>query len=269
MDSLDVLKGRTWDACIDTCAYVPRAVRIAAGVLSGNVNRYLLISTISVYKDPVAGSDEDAPMIEEGDPSNEVVDSESYGFLKVLCEREVVASFGPEALLIRPGIVIGPHDPTDRFTYWVARIGSEAKVISPAGPDRPVQWIDARDLGTFALHALEGGLTGPYNVVGEPTTLRGVLGTIRSELNPSCEFVELDMESHSIAPWTDLPLVVDPGYGTFQLSIKKAAASGLSTRTLSASVGDTDAWWREQGRDLKTGLSWERHSELLTGTATA
>jgi nucleoside-diphosphate-sugar epimerase len=139
-------------------------------------------------------------------------------------------------------------------------------VISPAGPDRPVQWIDARDLANLSLHLLELGLSGPYNVISEPTTLRHVLGTIRSELNPTSEFVELEMEAYGIAPWTDLPLVVEPGYGTFQLSTKMAVASGLNVRTLSESVRDTYAWWREQGRDLKTGLSAERHAELLAGT---
>lgn len=269
LDSLDVAREGTWDACIDTCAYVPRAIRIAGDALAGRVGKYLLISTISVYKDPIAGSNEGAPLIEEGDPDNEVVDSDSYGFLKVLCERETIARFGGESLLVRPGIVIGPHDPTDRFTYWVSRISRGGKVITPAGPDRPVQWIDARDLGEFCIHGLEQSLSGAYHAIGQPSTLRELLQTARAELNPSVEFIERDLEANGIVPWTDLPLVVEPGYGTFRLDPSKATAAGLRTRDLGESVRDTAAWWSQQGRPLKVGLSDERHDELLSSATSA
>lgn len=237
---------------------------MTADILAGSVGRYLLISTVSVYKDPATGSDEEAPVIEQGDPENEVIDADTYGFLKVLCEREAVSRFGTGTLLVRPGIVIGPHDPSDRFTYWVAQIGTSAQVVTPAGPDRPVQWIDARDLADFALQALERGLTGAFHVVGTPITLRHMLTTTREALNPACEFIELDLEKEGIQPWVDLPLVVEPGDGTFQLSNARALSAGLRTRSLADSVRDTSAWWARQGRDLKVGLSAERHEALLS-----
>ncbi len=264
LDNLDVLKNRRWDACIDTCAYVPRAVRIASDVLGGAVDQYLLISTISVYRDPEPGADEDAPVIEDGDPANEEMTPESYGFLKVLCEREARRCFGERASVVRPGLVVGPRDHTDRFTYWPVRIAQDPRVLTPAGDDRPVQWIDARDLADFVVAGVETSRKGVFHAVGpeRPSTLRQMLASMRAELGSTCEFVERDLEALGVQPWTDLPMVVAPNEGISQLSPQRALAAGLSLRPLVETVRDTWSWWRAENRALRTGLSDERHREL-------
>lgn len=265
LDNLDLLKGRRWEACIDTCAYVPRAVRIAADALADSVGQYLLISTISVYREPQPGADEDAPVIEDGDPAGEEITPESYGFLKVRCEREAHRCFGERASIVRPGLVVGPQDHTDRFTYWPVRIAKEPHVLTPAGPDRPVQWIDARDLADFVVAGVETNRKGVYHAVGpeQPTTLRQMLASIRSELESTCEFVERDIDALGVQPWTDLPMVVAPDEGISQLSPKRAIAAGLRPRPLAETARDTWTWWKTEDRALRTGLSDERHRELL------
>lgn len=263
--NLDHLKGRHWDACIDTCAYVPRAVRIAADALAASVDQYLLISTISVYLEPQPGADEYAPVIEKGDPAGEEITPDSYGFLKVLCEREALRCFGDRVSVVRPGLVVGPRDHTDRFTYWPVRIARDPRVLTPAGPDRPVQWIDARDLADFAVAGVETNRKGVCHAVGpeHPMTLRQMLATIRSELESTCELVERDLEALGVQPWSDLPMVVDPNEGVSQLSPKRAIAAGLTPRPLAETARDTWAWWKTEDRQLRTGLSDERHRELL------
>ncbi len=261
--SLDALKDQSWDACIDTCGYFPRAIRIAAGALKGNVGHYGFISTISVYKDPAPGSTEDAPLIEEGDPENEVIAAESYGYLKVQCEREVVRQFGEGSFLPRPGIVVGPNDHTDRFTYWVHRIATEPRVLVPADKSLFAQWIDARDLGAFAVSGAEKGLAGPHHVVGQPIPLHELLDRIRQVVNPTCEFVEGDLDVLGVQAWVDLPLVTPAGDGAFQLNPAKALAAGLTPRSVEDTVRDLLAWFREQGREPVAGMDRERHAEAL------
>lgn len=185
LDSLAPLGSGTWDACIDTCAYVPRAVRMVGETLHGRVGRYVLISTISVYADPEPGANEDAPLIEVGDPSNEVVDAQTYGYLKVLCEREAISQFPAQTTVIRPGIVVGPHDPTDRFTYWVHRIATELAVLYPA-KESAAQWIDARPC--MARGGLDRTASNDRSRRWKPSTLarfaRGNQGNLESSLPP-------------------------------------------------------------------------------------
>jgi 2'-hydroxyisoflavone reductase len=265
LQSLEVLTESQWDACIDTCAYFPRAVRMAADALADRVRKYVFISTISVYKDPTPGATENAPVHDEGDPQNEIVDAESYGFLKVLCEREVVRQFGEHSLIVRPGIVVGPHDHTDRFTYWVYRIGAKRRVLVPAERDLHAQWVDVRDLASFVVDGAVGTTSGSYHTVGESVLFHDLLRAIRDELNPESYFIEADLETHGIEPWTDMPLVTSPDDGAFRLDPSKALAAGFTPRPVSETVRDLFNWFLTQGREPIAGMPTDRHLELIEG----
>lgn len=264
LENLDDLKGKRWDACIDTCGYVPRAIRIAGEALAGSVDHYTFISTISIYKDPAAGSDESAPVFTEGDPLNEEITGETYGYLKVLCEDEAIRHFGPETQIVRPSLVVGPHDPSDRFTYWVARIAECPKLVVPSWPDMPAQWIDARDLAEFTMNGVEQKRSGAYHVLGpeRSITFQQTIEGIRDAIGSSTTFVAKDIVELGLTPWTDLPFVSGPDDGAFRLDPTKAIKAGLTYRSLADTARDTLAWWKEQGRELKTGISAARHADL-------
>ncbi|HEU0335995.1 MAG TPA: NAD-dependent epimerase/dehydratase family protein [Gaiellaceae bacterium] len=160
------LEGRTWDACLDVCGYVPRVVAQSVDLLGDAVGRYGFVSTISVYADFREPAVEDGRLAELDDPTVEEITGGSYGGLKVLCEREVERQFGERALLVRPGFVVGAHDPTGRFTYWVHRAAAGGEMLVPASLAETLQFVDARDLADFTLGALEDGRSGAYNVTG-------------------------------------------------------------------------------------------------------
>ncbi len=272
-DGLDVLKGRTWDAVIDTCGYVPRIVRQSAELLAGSVSRYVFISTISVYSDfKTPGLDESGPLGTLDDPTVEEVSGATYGPLKVLCEQAVEAALPGRALQIRPGFIVGPYDPTDRFTYWPHRINLGGDVLAPGTPSQPVQIIDARDLADWTLAMMEQEAMGFYNATGPDHTLtlgqiletcRTVSGSdARFEWVPDAFLKENDGDSTSLLPFyipasSDMP-------GLMTASIAKAVAAGLTFRPLADTVQDTLAWDKTRPADpLKVGLSPERERELL------
>ena len=163
---LGALENRTWDAALDTSGYVPRLVRDSAERLRDAVGHYTFISTVSVYPDTLPPhADEDARVRGLEDPLTEEVTNGTYGGLKVLCEEAVREIYGARSLVIRPGLVVGPYDPTDRFTYWPVRVAEGGEVLAPGVPEAPVQFIDARDLAAWTLGMIEGRETGTYNAV--------------------------------------------------------------------------------------------------------
>lgn len=262
LDSLAPLGSGTWDSCIDTCAYIPRAVRMVGEALHGRVGRYVLISTISVYANPEPGANEDAQLIEDGDPCNEVVDAQTYGYLKVLCEREAIRQFPDQTTVIRPGIVVGPHDPTDRFTYWVHRIATEPAVLYPA-KESAVQWIDARDLAWLVVDSIEQPPT-TVHAVGNHQPLLALLEEMRATLNPDCHLVPVPMEEEGIQPWTDFPMVPPEGDAIFRLDPARAFRLGLRPRPTQETVEATHHWFAGLGRDVTKGLTIERSREILS-----
>ena len=164
---LDRLRGRTWDAVIDTCAYVPRVARISAEILEGSLERYAFISSVSVYPDETTpGQDESSPVSEMDDPTIEEVTDTTYGPLKVLCEREVERVYGDRSVVVRPTYVVGPFDHSDRFTYWLHRAARGGSMLAPEPRDLPIQIIDARDLADWTLRLIDAGATGPHNALG-------------------------------------------------------------------------------------------------------
>ena len=273
-DGLDALSGRSWDAVLDTCGYVPRIVRQSAQLLSGAVSHYVFISSISVYADTRApGVDENSAVGVLEDATTEEIAGDTYGPLKALCEQEVQAALPDGALILRPGFIVGPHDPTDRFTYWPHRVALGGDVLAPGRPDQPVQVIDARDLAEWTIRLVEQGATGVYNATGPdyPLTLGALLQTCKAVSGSDARFVwasdeflkENEADTASLLPFY-LPASSDQG-GLMAASIAKAVEAGLTLRPLADTVNDTLTWdnTRPSEDPLKVGLSRERERELL------
>lgn len=260
----------SWDALIDVNAYYPRAVREAVSAVKGRVDHYTFISTGSVYADPGEGPvDESHPVAIVEDPTTEVVDAETYGGLKVLCEQAAAEAFPGRCTVIRPGIVAGPFDQSDRFTYWVRRAARGGTVLAPARPDQPVQVVHARDLGDFVVTATEAGLDGAYNTVGPsaPVTLSGLIDACAAAAEASIEVAWVD-EAFLQSREVHLPLHIPSGMGIdglFRCSPAKAEAAGFRQRPLEETAADTLAWDRTRDQEAMEGVPTpEQEAELVS-----
>jgi 2'-hydroxyisoflavone reductase len=271
---LDALRGRRWDAAIDTSGYVPRVVRASAELLAGAVDRYVFISSISVYPHfHTLGLDETAPVGTLEDPTVEEVTGETYGPLKALCEQAVEAALPGRALVIRPGLIVGPHDPTDRFTYWPVRVARGGEVLAPGRPDRHTQFVDARDLAEWTVRMVEDGQIGTFNATGpaEPLAFGALLDACRA-LGGDARITWVDeafLAEQEVGPWIELPLWIPESdldtLGFSDVSIAKAREAGLSFRPLEGTLRDTLAWAAglPANRAWRAGLKLEREAELL------
>jgi nucleoside-diphosphate-sugar epimerase len=281
---LDALKGRQWDVVIDNPTSVPVWVRDAAQILKGNVDRYVFISTISVYADTSkSGITENAPLAKYTGPDAMKETRESliaskfalYGPLKALSEAEAQKWFPNKTLIIRPGLIVGPRDETDRFTYWPVRVDRGGEVLAPGNPTDPVQFIDGRDLAEWTIRMVENNATGIYNATG-PAKKLGVgemLDTIKTAENAKANFTWADadfLENQKVAPWSDMPVWVPPrgeDAGMGQISIQRAVDKGLTFRPLAETARDTLAWFKSQPAErqakLRAGLTPEREKEVL------
>lgn len=279
---LDALRGRSWDAVIDTCGYVPRIVRQSAELLRDAVGHYTFISSISVYKDvPGAMADETTPVGTLDDPTVETITGETYGPLKALCEHTMQDALGKRAFIVRPGLLVGPHDPSGRFTYWVRRVAEGGDVLAPGDPSMPVEFIDARDGAAWLVRCAERAVTGVQNMTGptEPLTMSAFLEACRATLKPSARFVWVPEDfllERKVTPWTEVPLWVPKAdHGMLCISIEKALAAGLAFRPLADTLRDTLAWASSDeaqapppervsaGPKPQVGLVPERERELL------
>jgi 2'-hydroxyisoflavone reductase len=269
---LSALRGRRWDATIDTCGYVPRVVRASAGLLADAVDLYVFVSSISVYSEPVApGADEEAPVEELPDPSVEEVTGETYGGLKALCERAAEEEMPGRVLNVRPGLIVGPHDPTDRFTYWPRRISRGGEVLAPDSPDLPVQFIDVRDLAGWIIEMCEERRVGTYNATGPDyeLTMGRLLKECETVSGGDAELVwvsEEFLEEQGVEPFTEMPLWVPREYAGLQaVDCGKAIEAGLDFRPLSETIRDVLEWDLVRPADAKmgAGLGPERERELL------
>jgi nucleoside-diphosphate-sugar epimerase len=259
---LSALAGRSFDAVVDTSGYVPRLVQQTLDAL-GDVGHYTFVSTVSVYASLATPPTESSPLAELKEPTEEW--REAYGELKVLCEAVVRERF-PNAFVPRPGLIVGPWDPTNRFTYWVARFAEGGRVLVPAPADAPAQWIDARDLAAWIVRAAETGLAGTYNAVDRPTTRAALVEAAAG----TSEVVWVDGEflvEHEVGEWMELPLWLhDPGYaGMLSIDPSPAFAAGLETRPLAETVRDTRAWVEsgETPEDPPAGLAPEKEQLVL------
>ena len=275
---LAALANGEWDAVIDTCGYLPGEVARMAQALAGRVGCYAFVSSLSVYASAATPNREGSALGVIDDTDTNIIDGRTYGPLKALCEAEVQRRFGAAALILRPGLIVGPHDPTQRFTFWPARLGRASDgdtVLAPGTPDTPVQIIDARDLAAFVLRCLEAGTRGVFNVVSEPgrLTMGEVLASCAAAAGVSVRFQWCDvaaLQAQGLEPWNDLPLVVPTteDYRAFMCNdVSQALAAGLALRPLAQTVADTLAWYRglpaEQQVFDKAGLSIEREVAAL------
>lgn len=269
---LAALESGEWDVCIDTCGYVPRVVKQSSELLKGRVGHYQFVSTISVYRDfATGGLNEDSPVGTIEDETTETITGETYGALKVLCEQAVREVWGDAGLIVRPGLIVGPDDRTDRFTYWPVRMATEDKVLVPDSPNQPAQMVDVRDLCTFMLDLTERRATGTFNATGPktPWTFGDVLQRVHAVTESKAQLIPASIQflvDNEISPWSDLPLWLgEEGWGTCQIDVSRALAAGLKLRSLEETARDTLAWWKSliPARELKAGLTRERELALL------
>ncbi|GMV87213.1 MAG: reductase [Chthonomonas sp.] len=262
-----------WDAVVDTCGYLPCSVRRSIEALKDRTGRYLFISSLSaVAAGSQRGLDENGPVHTTDDPWAETFRMEDYGGLKAFCERLVLDAFGDRALVVRPGLIVGPGDYSFRFNYWPVRFGRGGRVVAPDRKDQPVQAIDVRDLGRFCLDAIHAERTGGYNATGpaKPMLLSEFLTEVRDAVgsNAQIEWVPTDiLERHNVEPWSDLPLILgysgdDDGMAAF--SVERAVQDGLNLRPLGESARDALAEFQSrEDQTPKAGLTPEREAAIL------
>lgn len=276
---LDALKGRTWDAVIDNSGYVPRHVRDSAQLLKGKVGQYLFVSTLGTYQAfydgswPKDGVTEDSPQAPLSEPGSE--DSRKhYGPLKALCEREVEHAFPDGATNVRPGLIVGPEDPTDRFTYFPVRVDKGGEMVAPGSPDDPVLYIDARDLGDWCIHLVENKITGPFNAIGplKSFTMADMLYGCRAVTSTPVSFtwvpgefvVKQGVNPMGLFPWVDAK---GPLAGASHFRRDKAFAAGLKFRPFAETAADTLKWFKTlpAARQAKMvgGLAADMEAKIL------
>jgi 2'-hydroxyisoflavone reductase len=245
---LEPLRGRRWDAVVDTSGYVPRVVRQSAELL-GDCGVYAFVSSGSVYPLQAPDRSEDAPVDRMEDPANEEVMAH-YGPLKALCEEVVGDVFGDRGLIVRSGLIVGPFDPTGRFTYWAVRLGRDGEVLGPGDPDRHVQFIDARDQADWILDMAAAGRGGTFNVAGPARPLS--FGDLASRASGPVTWVsDQFLLDAGVQPYTEMPLWTPASVGRLNMPIDRALAAGLRHRPVDETIRDTRAW--AESRDGSAG----------------
>ena len=264
---LEVLNGREWDAVLDPSGSIPSVVRASAEALADSTGHYLFVSSVSVYASLAEPTDEDSPVAELGDlPDDRLTeDYSNYGALKALCEQVVGDVFDERQAIVRPGLIVGANDPTGRFTYWPHRVARGGRVMAPAPPEAQVQFIDAKDLGSWLVDLSERRASGVYNATHPGRSWRDVLETCRevSGSDASFEWVPADLlKEHEVGEWMELPLwIADPDAAAMhEVDVSRAVAAGLTFRPLEETVRDT----LEHAAGVDgVGLTPEREAELL------
>ena len=283
---LHKLKGRRWDTVVDTCGHLPRAVRAAAEVLADSVERYVFVSSQNAYANvSVPDITEDYPLAslsdEQLDQAN-AIDTKGhpsygglYGGLKALCEQAAEKVMPNRVLVFRPGLIVGPYDYSDRFTYWVMRVAAGGEVLAPGRPERFIQFIDLRDLAEWAIKMIERNAAGAYNTHGVPrtVTMQSLLEECKKVSSSNAHFTwasEDFLLEHKVAAWSEMPLWLPEEAaphlkGFMFISPQKAIAEGLTLRPLTETIRDTLSWFRTNQPDelLKAGLNSDKERSLI------
>jgi 2'-hydroxyisoflavone reductase len=281
---LGALEGGEWDAVVDPSVYLPRVARASAELLADRVAHYSFVSSISVYGDfsEVAREDE-TPLIRLDDTSDESLEGDRYGGFKALCEQVVADVFAGRSARVRAGLIVGPNDPTGRFTYWPKRLAHGGEVLAPGRKGRQVQFIDARDLAAWLLDLGERKVSGTFNATGPvpPVTMGELLETCRAVSGSSARITWVDesfLREHEVGEWMELPLWVaesgDPAWRLFQeVDVSRAVEAGLRFRPVADTVRDTLEWALRTGDpgaplasgiDIgEAGMDPDREAELL------
>ena len=276
-DGLDALAGRDWDAVIDTSSYYPRMTRASCELLKDHVGFYALVSSISVYKDTATiGMDEKYPVGTLEDETVEKITGETYGPLKALCEQAAEEMMPGRVANIRPGLIVGPRDYSDRFTYWPVRVERGGEVLAPGKQSDAAQWIDARDLARFCVKSVEDRLAGVFNAVGpvKPSNIAELLHGCKAVSGSDATFTWVDTEflaEHGVGPWMQMPVWVPMDgdlKGIMTVDISRALGAGMTCRPLADTVEDTLAWWhslpeKRRNGDMRAGITPEKEKEIL------
>jgi 2'-hydroxyisoflavone reductase len=281
---LKALEGREWDVCIDNPTTLPFWVRDAGSVLHDEVKHYIFISTISVYADNLKPADESAQLanypgknaMAETMESFRAKLGELYGPLKAVSETEAEKQFPAKTTIIRPGLIVGPGDETDRFTYWPVRLSRSGEVLTPGDGSDAVQVIDARDLAEWTIRMAEARILGTFNATGpkDPLLMREMLARVATAIHSDARpvWVPTDfLESENVEAWSDMPVWVPArgdSAGFAKRSIAKALAAGLTFRTVETTASDTLVWFKQQPAErqatLRAGLTPAREAEVLS-----
>jgi 2'-hydroxyisoflavone reductase len=263
---LSALSGRSWDAVVDTSAYVPQQARSSAEALANAAGHYLFVSSLSAYADPSKPLDEESPLAEreQGQPDDRLLeDFSNYGALKVLCERAATEGFGGPTAVVRPGLIVGPHDPTGRFTYWPHRVARGGDVLAPAPAESQVQFIDVRDLGEWIVQLSENRVEGPFNAANRDVTWKALLETCRQVTGSDAELVWIDPEflmEQEVGQWMELPMWLYEDTGLHATDVSRAVDAGLTFRPLDETVRGTLDQAETTG---DAGLDREREARLI------
>jgi 2'-hydroxyisoflavone reductase len=270
------LSGRKWDAVIDTCGYVLGDVKKTAEILKDSVNRYVFISSINAYRDvEKAGIDENYAEAElpEGSSLEEMA-METYGPLKVLCEKEVEKQFPNGYINIRSGLIVGPYDPSDRFTYWVNRISNGGRVLCPGDGNTPIQFIDVRDLARWSVEMADSGQPGLYNGTGPDyvLTMGNFLQTCKYVCNSEADLIwvnEKFLEDNEVMPWTEMtcwaPESQKEFFGLGKIDISKAVKNNLRFTDIKNTITETNEWdeYRNKDKKLRAGISPDKEKLII------
>jgi len=270
---LDALRDRKWDAVIDTSGYVPRIVRLSAELLAPNVRHYVFISTISVYADfNEIGITESSTVGTLEDPTVEQITGETYGPLKALCEQAAEAAMPGRTTSIRPGLICGPLDTSDRFTYWPVRVDRGGEVLAPGDPEAAVQFIDVRDLAEWTIRMVEDGHAGVYNAVGPKglMTMEELLHGCKIVTGADARFTwvaESFLLEQGVQPWMEMPLWIPgrEGAGLARVDCSKAISVGLAFRPAGVLIHDTLEWAKTRPADTRwrAGLDAAKERKVL------
>lgn len=276
-DLASQLKDRKFDAVIDTCGYKPDDILAATQALSDSVDSYIFISSISVYETKLGRPiNEASPLVPQPVPPEE----DNYATLKALCESTLISELPDTHLIIRPGLIVGPFDPSDRFTYWVRRIRQGGKTLAPGDPERAIQYIDVRDLAEWTILLTEENQKGVFSAVGPvnsdndkkaPLSMGTMLDTMVKLLNADCQLVwasDESLQKCAVSPWLEMPLWLPADSDSSQMmsiSTSKSQLAGLKTRDLADTVLATNEWDLRRGdSELQAGLKSKKELLVLS-----